>query len=396
MDKFAPHNVLLWLLPLLGTAYAAAQAQSCQVTPTIEPDLLPVPFSTSSIWNRPIPQDAVYADVSAAMFGDTATSPVRVVPDLVTVGYVDPSQPLTRIERNQGWEYPLRATSTGELLYMRQLSPTACVGVSWNRTGNGAFTIIDMATGLADEGVGSWRCPGQPLLTLLPDSPRGHNIDVLHGDGLSGYGRGSGLPSLGGAIRLDELNNGPEHALAVMLPHRRYSSSQHYIWPARSADQYASDPEIGYAGPDPRYTMGTLLAVPHGVNVDAIAWETTQGAALARSAQQYGWYIVDSVGVDQTIVGLAIEVRAAVRDLGLEIDPVTNNQSVDPAVLDVTAFNNDVIAILHLLKAVVSNGPNAGEGEGEGEAMPLHWWFVIGVVAIAYFLWSAARYLFAR
>ncbi|MBI5092119.1 MAG: hypothetical protein HZB26_06690 [Candidatus Hydrogenedentes bacterium] len=354
-------RLLLLILMLPLGCPPATQPQSCDVTPALEPDLLPRrPFAESSIWNRPVPADGAFADVTEAIFGDPRYAPTRVIPDLVTVAYTDPAQPLVRIEKNRGWRLPQRATSSGVLLYERHLSLTAGIGVSWNKVGNALFNIVDPATWLADEGVGGWRCPGQPLLTLLSDAPRSHNIDVLNGDGLRGYGRGSGLPALGGLLRLGELKNGVNHALAVMFPAHTYSSSRHFVWPASAADQYAGNLLYGYGGANPNFTMGTLLAIPRDIDVHAVPWKTPQGAILAVCAQQYGWYVVDSSTAEPgvTVMCLAVEVRAALQDIGYAIEPDTGHESVNPAILDAVGFTDDVISILRMTKAVVSNVPS--------------------------------------
>lgn len=311
-----------------------------------------VPFSRTSIWNRKVPLDAVFADVQDAIFGDPAAAPRSLGVDLVTICSTDAAAPLVNVERSAGWTYPLRAQSTGQVLYTRHLAPDACLDVGWNRIGNSLFVLFDPLTGLADLGVGGWRDPGGPLLNTANVGSSAHGVDVRRGDGIRGYGRGSSLPALGGLLRARELSSSVRHAVAVVVPITRLSAEQHFVWPASSADGSAP---IAYQGPNPAYAMGSLLAIPRSVKLRDHPWRTKQGFRLAVAAQRYGWYVVDVVAAPQ--VQLAIENDAARRDLGLEIDPDTGRMSVDPAKADAVGLQADVLEILTLVRAVTSNAP---------------------------------------
>jgi len=238
------------------------------------------PFSASSIWNRKIPADAEYADVQDAIWGDPAQAPAMIYPDLVGVYYVDPSQPAVNFRLNKGWNYPERSNPRGQTLFQRRVAPDTGTDLRYPDNGNANYVIIDPATGLADEGTGAWRRPGSDFLTFY-DGSNLHNIDLVNGDGLLGS-RGSRLPALGGLIRLGELGflqkegSGINHAMAVALSSRRYSKDVHYVWPAATGDGFASS-TYGYLGANPSYTMGTLLAIPHNVDLSSISWNTPQG-----------------------------------------------------------------------------------------------------------------------
>lgn len=320
------------------------------------------PFAANSIWNRTVPENAVYSDVQDAIFGDSESAPGSVGVDIVTLCYSDISQPFTNIEQNTDWEYPGRSKSAGKVLYKRNLSPTACGCVNWKRDGNNLFVLINPIKNLADIGVGGWRIFNGPLLNLPNDSAGAHNIDVVNGDGIfnkdgvKGYGRGSGLPAIGGLIRPGEFENGISHAVGIALPASRFSSKKNFIWPAQSADSYA---KIGYWGNNQNYTMGTLLAIPYSTDISKMTWKTMQGLNLAKAAQKYGLYIVDASGYKGNWFGLAIEDEAARFDLGYDITYVgaskVGQQSVDPAKIDAEGFNADMVQILKNVSAVVSN-----------------------------------------
>lgn len=311
-----------------------------------------VPFARSSIWNRRVPAGAAFTDVQDAIFGDPAAAPRSLGVDLVTICATDPTAPLVNVERSAGWSHPLRAQSTGQVLYTRRLAPDACLDVTWNRIGNALFVLFDPTTGLADLGIGGWREPGGPLLNTANVGSSAHGLDVRRGDGIRGYGRASSLPALGGLLRKRELSSGIRHAVGLLVPVTRLSATQHFVWPASSADGSAP---FAYQGPNPAYAMGALLAIPRSVRLRDFPWRTPQGRRLATAAQRYGWYVVDAVPAAQ--VQLAIENDAARRDLGLAIDPVTGAMSVDATKVDAAGLQADVLQILTLVRAVVSNAP---------------------------------------
>jgi hypothetical protein len=323
---------------------SAAAAQAIKGVPS-------VPFAPTSIWNRPVAADAAFADVSAELHGAPA-SPTSVGTDLVTLCASSPRAPLTDVVLSAGWSPAARMTPTSTVLYRRHLSANACTAVQTNPFGNALFVLVDPATGLADTGVGAWRSRGGPLLSAVPDGPSAHGIDTRTGDGLSGAGRASGLPAIGGLIRTGEITQGIDHALAVNLPSGVLSAAVHWRWPASSADETAT---LTYFGADPALTMGSLLAVPSTVNVETIGWHTPQGRILARNAQQYGWYVADSVPGSQ--VQFAFETSAARHDLGLRVNPANGYETVNPRRLDASGFTADVMTILALMQAVTSNAP---------------------------------------
>ncbi len=334
----------------------------CDSEPAIvEPvDSFSQPYSSSSIWNRQVPADAEFIDVQDAIWGDSAQAPTSVYPDLVGIYYIDQSQPLTNFRLTKGWNYPERSNPEGRILFQRRLAPDAGTDLRYPNNGNANYVIIDPASGLADEGTGAWRDPGSDFLTFY-DGSNLHNIDVVNGDGLLGT-RGSRISVLGGAIRLGELGSlqkegsGINHAMAVALSSRQYSKDVHYIWPASTGDGFASEP-FGYLGDNPYYTMGTLLAIPSDIDIGSISWSTPQGRIVAKAAQQYGWYIVDS-GTGEAggnVIAMGIERHAAYTDMGLTIDEVDNDQEVDHTKIDMPGFTADIQQILHLVAAVKDN-----------------------------------------
>ncbi len=336
------------------------------------------PYAQDSIWNRTVPIDAQFADVQDSIWGDPDQVPTHLGVDLVSIHYTDPTQPVVNFRLTRGWNFPQRSWPRGETIFRRNLSPEAGTELQLPSTGNALYVIINPLNGLADEGVGAWR-NAQPAVAVtarksgitrdklaslstdfltLYDDELLHGIDVVNGDGLRGP-RGTGLSTLGGTVRLGEINTHIPHALAVMGSSRRYSRANPFMWPASRADSFAGNPIWGYLGTDVNYAMGTLLAIPPSVDVEAIEWNTPQGLVLAKNAQEFGWYIVDSGtgGWGGHSFKFAMERNAAALDFGLTIDPQTDDMEVDSALVDAVGLNLDVQQILTLVQAVTNNTP---------------------------------------
>jgi hypothetical protein len=104
------------------------------------------------------------------------------------------------------------------------------------------------------------------------------------GTGASNGRRASMLPSFAGLIRDGEISAGHiPHALAAMAPQSILYPSA--VWPAAAFDRSSH-----YAGILP---MGSLLAIPATISLSTLGL-SPQGLTIARAAQDYGVYIVDS------------------------------------------------------------------------------------------------------
>ena len=97
------------------------------------------------------------------------------------------------------------------------------------------------------------------------------NLSSLYGAGLHGGCGATGLSSLGGALRLGELDElgtstGPiNHTIRLeVFAHQWLDPEPCFRWPARSCDEYAHDPSSphAYNGTNPHLVMGSLLAIP--------------------------------------------------------------------------------------------------------------------------------------
>jgi hypothetical protein len=107
-------------------------------------------------------------------------------------------------------------------------------------------------------------------------------ITNLCGDGAKGS-RASNTSIFAGLIRTHELRAGKiDHALAMGIPNSMLKMG--YVWPALSQDR---DGSSLYTGTIP---MGSLVAIPPSVNIDAMKL-SPEGKALARALQDYGAYV---------------------------------------------------------------------------------------------------------
>jgi len=110
------------------------------------------------------------------------------------------------------------------------------------------------------------------------------------GTGLEGGRRAPMMPNYAGIIRNGELTSGViNHALGVVLGPEALTAS--YVSPAITMDSNTSI----YSGALP---IGTLLAIPSTVNLTGLGLTTAQGKILAKAAQQYGMYNIDTAGSD--------------------------------------------------------------------------------------------------
>ena len=155
---------LFWALVPLSQPVLAQQANSGQFAQ---------PFASNSIWNRPIPINAVYFDVGDAIWGNSRLAPNRVSIEQITIIYTDKTQPEVSIVKSRGWYVPGRAQTDGQVFYTRRFAPDAGIDARYPRSGNASFVIIDPETGIATEGSAGWREPGGDLITYY-DEPRIH------------------------------------------------------------------------------------------------------------------------------------------------------------------------------------------------------------------------------
>jgi len=165
--------------------------------------------------------------------------------------------------------------------------------------------------------------------------------------GTRAYG-GSGIA---GTVRAGETTTpgGIRHVLAAIVHTKdlnRYGpGGKPYVWPATSADTGA------FYGTTGNVYMGSLLAIPPGININALPLQTAQARELARALQDYGVYIVDTHGGAEGELRLVLHPNAT-PDVG------GWNSSLR------TAIAADMRIVLELLQVVTNNSPTSVGGGG--------------------------------
>ncbi|GCE09358.1 discoidin domain-containing protein [Dictyobacter aurantiacus] len=147
---------------------------------------------------------------------------------------------------------------------------------------------------------------------------RGCGSDIT-GDGICGGHFGSGLSSIGGMIRLSELqasgNQNIPHALQLEI-WNKYLYACHgtvngYRWPANQADSGtcdSSNPAV-YKGTNTSLMQGSLLALSPSATPDSLGIKTDVGRKMFYTLQNYCGYIVDDTGWDDVQIGVENTLR---------------------------------------------------------------------------------------
>ena len=223
------------------------------------------PFSSSSPWNTPLGDGAKFSPVPGKPF--LADGPLTGAMRGRRPFLGSPNDPLRRIWVNGEVRADVRLAQT--------VLPEA----------RGADAIVLLQHGrryaLEVRGV-TFRADGDLEAT---DMERIR----LDGSGITPHAIPAlpfGLSSLGGLLRSGELENGIRHALAARVSRDRLAgrdfSHPATLWPAADAapDQDAK-----------QLCVGTLLAIPPGVNIAAKFGTNGPAHELARAMQDYGVYI---------------------------------------------------------------------------------------------------------
>jgi hypothetical protein len=259
-------------------------------------DVFSRPFAFTSPWNRPL------SDYVAVTYQPTAA--------LRTLG--EPAFSAFSPWLQANWVTVQRAQPTDPVvgIYYHPDAWSKVASGAWQRWGNTPAVEAEIRRGMTQTWAGY---EGNMYSTV---DPLGYQMPAIYkrrqdpywsltahvpatalfasytdptGDGTgSAHGRrASMVPAYGGVIRRGELAYGRiDHALCLALGPE--ALAREIRWPATAMDRNPTD----YAGTLP---MGTLLALPPNVDVDALA-RTREGRIVARAAQRYGAYVVDRSG----------------------------------------------------------------------------------------------------
>jgi hypothetical protein len=310
-------------------------------------DPLRWPFSPDSIWNMPIGSGAVYAPTgllpASALFGD--------IDYFFVLSASDPLQPLYNDE--DVWMGP-RCSAINATGISLNVPPSLVIADATppNDTPNNstAFLLPDGHSLVQVNALS--RCDGNGPVFGVPSG----TTEDLYGTGIYGGHAGSNLSSIGGTIRLGELEAaGPiRHALKIDVDgmYLFYSSGNPgFRWPANTADAGAPG---GYQGRIPGMVQGSLLAVPPGATEASLGLRTEPGKKLFHALQDYGGYIVDNSADPSYNLCVESGVKEEfARAFGYAFDTTGPSPWFD-----------DFAAIFAALRLVDDNGPQSVGGGG--------------------------------
>jgi hypothetical protein len=334
------------------------------------------PFETASIWNTPLGSAAQYAPV------DLVIEP-SVILDESDMPYGSSTMPrregFTAGSINGAPDFGMcnqdpTLGSVGEFQGTLQV-PDSYIRNNWTRSPN--FTPNNM-TGIV-QGDGRTIAQIQPTARCVPAGPifgyRATDADI-YGPGIGGAHFGSGLSSIGGAVRLGELiGHGPvRHALQIDINMARNASyATPFRWPADRADYYHFN-GVGYCSEDPcksnpaAYALvgqGTLFALPPSATPASLGLKTAIGEKLFYALQNYGAYLVDDTGWYFTSIGAEYGVADEVEQR-YGIDLFASSSSSGPS----KDWYDDWSAMLGALEVISNNGPNNIGGGGSPRVAP--------------------------
>jgi hypothetical protein len=266
----------------------AAPVQSSPPTSTGATGPTGLPFSPTSFWNRPlsasaplVPQSAAYVQELVNDVG--ATSPWINTTEYSTPVYVvGPTQATTKVTISGGSANAGLQAALNAVPLPANAVPAAGTDhhlVVWQPATNAMWEFWEMHS----EG-GHWAAGAAGAMNDVATSPGYFGPDSWPG-GQSWWGAtATGLPLLGGLIRLGELESGTiPHALAIAIP----NTASSYVWPAQRGDGHNSSAS---AIPE-----GTTFRLPTSVNVESLGLPPA-ARAIAVAAQKYGIVVRDTGG----------------------------------------------------------------------------------------------------
>jgi hypothetical protein len=309
------------------------------------------PFTSTSIWNQPVGTGAVYVPAQIA------PPTVRSLTADETVTLMDPSAPLTPIALNGG-QHSDRCGG-GAAVTTAPIPPAFVLPSS---TSNNGYAVVGSDGSTLTEGGAFARCSPGAAATAASAKAFGS----IYGDGLTGGAGGSGLSTLGGLLRVNELVPGGQihHAVRVNLDGASdlFPGPGGFRWPATHEDGYGP---TYYGGHTPALKMGALLALPANLNLASLGITSGPGMILAQALQDYGAYV--SNDTKRPVFSIDTETGDA--------SMINQFQSAwgypfETAGVGGSPWANDVMTILNNL-SVVDNNSAASIGGGGTPLVPL-------------------------
>ena len=307
---------------------APLTGQTTPAEPTRDPALWP--FASDSPWNTALGDGARFAPISSPRFDVTRGATVNA----------------------RQWSHPVhlaRADDPTVAIYRRgQTEPVRVLRVSPNAQpdpmSDGSLHLIDVPRRTVVE---LWRAervgPDRIVAAAVV-------VNSLTDAGVHAGWHGArayGGSALGGLIRVGELERGLPHVLAVAVPpqalNRIGPDGRAWVWPASSAD----DGDGRRYGTQGNLHMGSLLAIPPGVDLRTLDLRPGPETSLARALQDFGACITDSAAGN-----LVFYAEPAAHEAVAALRPVT------------------LAALTARLQVVVNHAPGSVGGGGRRRAPP--------------------------
>lgn len=321
------------------------------------------PFSDESHWNTPIHTDAVYVDPSLP-----AMDNVEVDEDILLI---DTTVPIVDVQYNGvGWGSGDRCEDQGGTVHKAHLPdnfvyyPKGSGGNAHEYKPNAAVAAL-FGDGTILQSQPFTRCPG-----MAPTTAYNKPTVTLTGVGHGGAHGGSRMSSIGGTIRLGELVPGGviRHVMKCNINNDYLyydGETKGYRWPALQADGYASN---AYEGSFKPLRMGSLLAIPASVDIDAMGLETEPARILARAFQDFGAYIVDDPYRNSFIMETEISPYGRVTDeFQQQWGFPMHNKSHTPWKTDI----DRIVDALHVIDNNTAETPGGGpKGDWDNRRAP--------------------------
>ena len=350
MKKISFFTSLFWLrllvIFLIGVILALSWGCSSTFGTTPKRDKFLQPFLPTSIWNMPIGSDARYLKANIGKSPQASADEEYFFELKDKYPYRPVYAPGAWGEgRCTGTQYMDIAIPIPDDLII----PDATTQPNHTPNNASAFLMPD----------------GRTLVQLSPLARceksgslygwRYENVDI-YGEGIGGAHFGSGLSSIGGSIRKNELtNDGPiHHALKVIIWAKKYlfydEKRPGYRWPANRADDYAAEQ---YGGANYALVQGSLLAIPPEITKESLKLGTPAGKKLFDALQDYGAYIVEDSHEDAHYFALEKGVTDEFREkYGYDFNGKSGK------------FYNDFMKLFQALYIVDNNSPNSVGGGG--------------------------------
>ena len=354
VDRLLPVSTSKSYLSLatLILSIALAPAAKLQAKEILKRDPLLWPFAQDSIWNTPIGTAARYTPANIVLPKRWA---VTVDEDIIIN---KPNAPLKNVYETE-WKKSKRCTRQGQPILQLPI-PNGYGNSSKNpeEAPNHATAVL-----LRD---GETYHQSQPLTVCnngeFATTMVAVNDASVYGDGTYGAHGGSGLSSVGGAIRLGELVPGGviRHALKMNLFAEKNlyfdgSRENSYRWPAKRVDRYANNKT--YGGKNYHLRMGSLLALKP--DFDTSALKTEPARIVARALKNYGAYVVDDTKWDVYGIGVESGPDGSVKEefrrvWGYELEQKSYSNQ----------WASDMRTIVGSLNVITNNTPNTIGGGG--------------------------------